>query len=148
MGTKLWGPDTWYVIHVIADSAPDNFTGDDTANYEKFYRSLAKVIPCPACALHFEEFISSDPPVFKTRVDALLWTIRAHNNANKNTDKKILTENEGLDAIHAEIDARNNGTVRGRISTWYEKIIDSSIPVGIGIIIGVLLMILIFRKKL
>lgn len=136
MGTKLWGPDTWYVIHVIADSAPDVFSPKETQEYSVFYRALSKVIPCPSCALHFQEFIKRDPPTFKTRLDALLWTIRAHNNANQNTDKKILSNEEGLEAIKLEIQARERETVRGRRPTSYEFAQDKSIPFVLGLAIG------------
>jgi FAD-linked sulfhydryl oxidase len=145
MGTKLWGPDTWYVIHVIADSAPDAFTSKETREYSDFYRALSQVIPCPSCALHFQEFIQRDPPTFKTRMDALLWTVRAHNHANKNTDKPILTEEEGLRAIQAEIEARNSGSVRGRRPTYIESITDNSVPFTIGIVLGVIIAFLLHR---
>lgn len=147
MGTKLWGPDTWYVIHVIADSAPDNFTKNEALDYENFYKSLSKVIPCPSCALHFQEFIASDPPVFKTRMDALLWTVRAHNHANKNIGKDILSEEDGLRAIQSEIQARDTGFVRGRRPTLRERLEDSVIPVSVGIIIGILIMLFIRRFR-
>jgi FAD-linked sulfhydryl oxidase len=145
MGTKLWGPDTWYVIHVIADSAPDVFNPRETRDYSDFYKGLSKVIPCPSCALHFQEFIRNDPPVFKTRMDALLWTVRAHNHANKNTNKPVLSEEEGLKAIQSEIEARNNGSVRGRRPTYIEYATDSSIPFTIGIVLGVIIAFLLHR---
>jgi len=147
MGTKLWGPDTWYVIHVIADSAPDKFSPQETKDYELFYNSLSKVIPCPSCALHFQEFIHNDPPKFQTRMDALLWSVRAHNHANKNIDKPLLTEEEGLRAIQAEIQARNDGYVRGRRPTLTERLQDAVIPLSIGIVIGILIMTFIRRSR-
>lgn len=125
MGTKLWGPDTWYVIHVIADSAPDIFTKTDTENYKTFYESLAKVLPCPSCAQHFQSFQEKDPPVFQTRMEALRWTIRAHNHVNKITEAPVLKEDDALDSIQAEISAREYGYVRGRRSTYYEMLKDN-----------------------
>jgi hypothetical protein len=147
MGTKLWGPDVWYVIHVIADSAPDVFTERETSEYKSFYLALSKVIPCPSCALHFQQFIQSDPPVFKTRMDALLWSVRAHNHANKNIGKPELTEEEGLKAIQAEIQARESGLVRGRRPTLVERGYDSLIPLSIGLTIGILVMVFIQRIR-
>jgi hypothetical protein len=133
------------VIHVIADSAPDSFTPQETNEYSTFYRALSKVIPCPSCALHFQEFIKNDPPQFKTRMDALLWTVRAHNHANKNTGKPILSEEEGLKAIQAEIEARNTGYVRGRRPFLTERLQDSAIPLTIGIVLGVVIAFLLHR---
>lgn len=148
MGTKLWGPDVWYVIHVIADSAPDEFTAKDTENYSQFYKSLANVLPCPACSVHFNEFLQSNPPTFKTRMEAMYWTIKAHNHANKHTNKPELTENEALDAIYNAIQARENGTVRGRISTTPEWLYDNGIPFSIGAIVAILILLVFFRNKL
>jgi hypothetical protein len=136
MGTKIWGPDTWYVIHIIADSAPDTFTPHQTSQYERFYRSLAYVLPCPICSVHFMDFMSKDPPVFHTRMEALRWTIRAHNHTNKITNAPILTEEEGLKTIQDEINARISGSVRGRRPNIGEYIQDSMIPLGVGIIMG------------
>lgn len=147
MGTKLWGPDVWYVIHVIADSAPDAFSAQEKTDYKQFYTSLAKVIPCPSCAMHFQQFIDNDPPIFNTRMDALLWTIRAHNHANKNIGKKLLSEEDGLRAIQSEIEARDTGFVRGRRPTLIERLQDAVIPITIGIVIGVLFMTFIRRSK-
>lgn len=147
MGTKLWGPDTWYVIHVIADSAPDVFTQNDTDNYQNFYESLALALPCPSCAKHFQEFQKQDPPVFQSRMEALRWTIRAHNHVNKITEAPILTEDEALDSIQAEISARERGYVRGRRPTYYE-ILKDNLPaflLGIAITLGV---VSIFRSKM
>lgn len=145
MGTKLWGPDTWYVIHVIADSAPDVFNPREIQEYSDFYKALSKVIPCPSCALHFQEFIQRDPPTFKTRMDALLWTVRAHNHANKNINKPVLSEQEGLKAIQSEIEARNIGSIRGRRATYVEYATDSSIPFTVGIVLGIIIAFLLHR---
>lgn len=130
MGTKLWGPDTWYVIHVIADSSPDVFTEKDKASYRRFYESLADVLPCPACAEHYRQFLSRDPPEWKTRVDLLRWTIRAHNHANQVTGAPILTEEEGLTRIGEEVRAREFGRVRGRLPTTWELVQDTAVPVA------------------
>lgn len=145
MGTILWGPDTWYVIHVIADSSPDNFTAKETEYYKQFYSSLAEVLPCPSCAVHYREFLKTDPPECNNRVDLLKWTVRAHNNANKNTGKSELSYQEAFDKIESEIKAREHGTVRGRISTTYEKLMDMSIPV-VSTAIVLVIILLIYRN--
>jgi sugar phosphate isomerase/epimerase len=138
MGTKLWGPDTWYVIHVIADSAPDTFTEQDKQSYRRFYESLADVLPCPACAEHYRQFLSRDPPEWKNRVDLLRWTIRAHNHANQVTGAPVLTEEEGMRRIEQEIKARESGRVRGRLPTTWEAIQDTAGPVAVTLAIIIL----------
>lgn len=138
MGTKLWGPDTWYVIHVIADSSPDTFTEQDKQSYRRFYESLADVLPCPACAEHYRQFLSRDPPEWKTRVDLLRWTIRAHNHANQVTGAPVLTEEEGMRRIEQEIKARESGRVRGRLPTTWETIQDTAGPVAITLAVIIL----------
>ena len=140
MGTRLWGPDTWYVIHVIADSAPDKLTEKDKENYRRFYESLSNVLPCPSCALHYKEFLKQDPPKFNTRVDMLRWTIRAHNHANQVTGAPILSEEDAFNRIEQEIKAREHGIVRGRIPTFFEQCLDSAVPVSITLIIAMLLL--------
>ena len=148
MGTKLWGPDTWYVIHIIADSSPDIFTREQTAQYERFYRSLSYVLPCPICSVHYMDFMKNNPPVFHSRMEALRWTVRAHNHTNGITGAKILTEAEGLAAIQAEIAARNSGSVRGRRPYTSEFIQDTVMVGGVGVIIGVFLAYIFLSRKL
>lgn len=137
MGTKLWGPDTWYVIHVIADSAPDKLNRQEQEDYKKFYKSLANVLPCPSCSEHYKKFLKHDPPRFKTRYEMLQWTIRAHNNANRNTGATVLNEEQAMTRIEQEIQAREQGNIRGRLPTFFERCYDSSLSVSI--ILGLLL---------
>jgi len=148
MGTKLWGPDTWYVIHIIADSSPDSFTREQTSQYERFYRSLAYVLPCPICSVHYMDFMKNNPPVFHSRMEALRWTVHAHNHANKVTGAKILSDQEGLDAIQAEISARNSGSVRGRRPYPIEYLQDTVIFGGVGVVIGIFLAYIFLSRKL
>ena len=148
MGTKLWGPDTWYVIHIIADSSPDSFTREQTSQYERFYRSLAYVLPCPICSVHYMDFMKNNPPVFHSRMEALRWTVKAHNHTNLITGAKVLTESEGLDAIQAEIAARNSGSVRGRRPYPSEFLQDTLIVGGVGMLIGIVLTYIFLSRKL
>lgn len=145
MGTRLWGPDTWYVIHVIADSAPDTLSSQDKENYRKFYESLSNVLPCPSCEVHYREFLSKDPPIFDTRVDMLRWTIRAHNHANQQTNAPILSEEEAFHRIEQEINAREHGIVRGRIPTFWETCKDAAVPATVTL--GLVLIILFVYQR-
>jgi hypothetical protein len=132
MGTRLWGPDTWYVIHVIADSAPDTLSELDKKNYRRFYESLGNVLPCPSCGVHYKQFLEKDPPTFDTRVDMIRWTIRAHNHSNVQTGSPVLDEDEAFKRIEQEIKARENGIVRGRIPTMWESCTDMFPPAVIA----------------
>ena len=140
MGTLLWGPDMWYVIHVIADSAPDVLTDTEITQYSNFYKSIGHVLPCPSCGVHYNEFLKKDPPTFKTRVEMLQWTIRAHNNANQLTGKPVLDEDTAFLRIAQEISARESGLVRGRIPTIWERCLDSALPASV--IVCILLILL------
>ena len=140
MGTRLWGPDTWYVIHVIADSAPDKLSEKEKKEYQQFYESLSNVLPCPSCAVHYKEFLAQDPPKFDTRVDMIRWTIRAHNHANQNTGAPILSEEDAFRRIEQEIRAREHGIVRGRIPTLWETCKDAALPVSVTLIIVLFLL--------
>ena len=118
-------------------STPFGLLPDNTAQYERFYRSLAYVLPCPICSVHYMDFMKNNPPVFHSRMEALRWTIKAHNHTNIVTGAKVLTEAEGLDAIQAEIAARNSGSVRGRRPYPAEFLQDTVIVGGVGLMIGV-----------
>lgn len=145
MGTKLWGPDTWYVIHVIADSSPDLLNDNEQLAYRRFYEGLADVLPCPSCSVHYKTFLKSNPPTFKTRHEMLKWTIRAHNHANQQTGANILTEEDAMKKIESEIHAREIGSVRGRLPTLFEKCFDMATPVVITTII-LLFMLYMFKS--
>lgn len=147
MGTRLWGPDTWYVIHVIAESSPDSLSILEQKHYRQFYESLSNVLPCPSCAVHYKSFLKKDPPVFKTRIEMLQWTIRAHNHANTHTGSPVLSEEDALNRIQQEIQARENGSIRGRLPTLFEQCSDQIVP-SIGIVSILLGFLYVFQTRL
>ena len=88
MGTKVWGPSFWYVLHLIADSSPQTIDPTVKSQYQSFFQSLPTVLPCPTCGIHLRGHMETHPPKLDTREDMIQWVNTIHNEANKMLNKK------------------------------------------------------------
>ena len=56
-----WGPFFWHTMHLVALGYPSSPTYAEKRAAKEFYESLAHLIPCPTCKLHYAENIKKDP---------------------------------------------------------------------------------------
>lgn len=97
--SKLWGPCTWYVIHEIAFSLPQNnikLSINTSKNLLTFYKGIQQLIPCPACKTHYKTILSKHPVDKNNKfgVNISKWTVTIHNITNKGLNKKVITYND------------------------------------------------------
>jgi hypothetical protein len=148
MGTAIWGPSFWYVIHIVADSAPDILSENQQILYREFYQKLIEVLPCPICSIHARDHIKKHPPVVSSRIELLKWTIRFHNEVNQQLGKRIFTEQEGLEEIQRWIRSVEAGDLIVKPPEIMDSILRSPILWTIvGILIGFILMKVFQRKS-
>ena len=85
----FWGPYFWKVIHLTAYAYPDNPTKVDKENYQTFYVSLMKVLPCDTCSEDAQrEIIKTDwDKTLLNRENLLKWTYNFHDTVNKKLEK-------------------------------------------------------------
>jgi hypothetical protein len=95
LDSKIWGPPTWYVMHQIAFSLPQNnshLSVKTKAYLVSFYTNLCPLLPCPACKKHYTRTLYNRPPSyhFTKSISVSKWTVNAHNLTNKGLDKKVI----------------------------------------------------------
>jgi hypothetical protein len=147
MGTSIWGPQFWYVIHLVADSAPETLSQNEQNLYRDFYENLVEVLPCPICSVHAREILKKHPPNVQSRVDMLKWTILFHNQVNEQLGKRIYTEEEGIQEIQRWIRSAESGDLIVKPPETMDVILKSPILwTIIGILLGIFAMKLIQRR--
>lgn len=80
---KVWGEDAWRVMHVVALGFPSDPTDKDREDYEGFYRSLTKVLPCVHCREGYAEIFKRIPIRTKDAESLFQWTVDVHNAVNR-----------------------------------------------------------------
>jgi hypothetical protein len=147
MGTAIWGPQFWYIIHIVADSAPETLSEQEKNIYREFYESLIHVLPCPACSSHAKENLKKTPLVLDGRMSLLKWSVAFHNRVNEQLGKPVYSEEEGLREIQRWIQSSANGELIVKPPDTMEVILRSPILwTIIGILLGVLAVKLLQRK--
>ena len=56
----IWGPPTWYIIHILAYT----YNEENREQYKRFFDVFKEVIPCPHCKKDYNEYINLKPPDF------------------------------------------------------------------------------------
>ena len=92
MDPRIWGPHTWFFLHSLTFSYPDNPTIKDKNDFEHFFYSLSNVLPCIICKNHFKEHLSKYPieNYLNNRNQLVNWMIDIHNIVNKQLNKPIV----------------------------------------------------------
>ena len=93
MHPSIWGPQLWYIMHLISFEYPINPTEYDKRIYHDFYTSLKDVIPCEDCKKHYREHITRYPltPHLDSRDNLVKWVIQVHNFVNTSLGKPTLS---------------------------------------------------------
>jgi Erv1 / Alr family len=77
---EVWGPNLWGALHTLCLT--------ETITPE-FIQEFARVIPCPACAMHFRDLLEMFP--FEQAEDKFQWSVRIHNQVNDRLGKPQFT---------------------------------------------------------
>jgi hypothetical protein len=113
LSPQVWGKAGWNFIHSVALSYPTKPTKEDKENYLSFLKSLQYVLPCPTCANNFKDKLEKNPPNLENRKSLFKWTVDAHNEVNKEHNKKIISYQEAYDLLFDEIRKQNEMFEKG-----------------------------------
>jgi hypothetical protein len=58
VAVPFWGPSAWKFLHSITFAYPPAPTPQDIRGYKEFFVSVGTVLPCPACAFHYSNYIT------------------------------------------------------------------------------------------
>jgi hypothetical protein len=96
----LWGPLTWTVLHVFAESMPEILTDDEQADATNFFRSLTTMLPCLKCRKHLTELYDTGYfPEVDTRHNMKQSIFKLHNKVSKDLGKPILDDLPDLNIL-------------------------------------------------
>ena len=74
----IWGPSTWYVIHLLTFTYDKNLATD----YQKFLHSLRYLIPCIYCKNSYNQILNQMPCDLSSKEKFIQWGINLHNRVN------------------------------------------------------------------
>lgn len=89
MDVRLWGPHAWEFLHACTYAYPDHPSEEEQQNTKVFFESMAHVLPCERCKMHYGRMLR-DMPIdshLKSREALARWLVEAHNRVNDRTGK-------------------------------------------------------------
>ena len=91
MNPKIWGPDVWKAMHLIAAGYPNKPTKAEKKHYKRLYISLGCTLPCKYCAKSYRVFMKElDIDNFlESKKSLMYWVYLIHNRVNKKTNNKV-----------------------------------------------------------
>jgi hypothetical protein len=114
-----WGPVLWSILHSLAEKVGTPFKlyeADERRSLVKLFGAIAKMIPCPSCKEHYEEYLKEHPvagpikdlPKADLRDFIRRWFWELHNWVNESLqhplyDYASLTPQYGRIAIRATL---------------------------------------------
>lgn len=89
-----WGPSGWKFLHSISFAYPEHPTVVDKQRYLRFFKTLAYVLPCPACRKEYAS-ISRNLSIgdLKNQETLSRWLVNTHNIVNKRLGKHVMSYN-------------------------------------------------------
>ena len=92
--TEFFGPNLWKVMHAVAFTYPEAPTDEQKKQYATFFNSLAPVIPCPGCGVHYQKYLDEHPVRVDNTEELSRWVYELHDTVNKRNHKTSPTYEE------------------------------------------------------
>lgn len=84
-----WAPAAWKFIHACTFAMPDAPDNAQQRAMRAFLESLSSVLPCPACAAHWQQMLAKSPPPVHSRDELSRWCVDRHNEVNARLGKPL-----------------------------------------------------------
>ena len=84
-----WGPDTWALLHTIAEKIYDDKFNNSKNEIFKIITLIAISVPCPHCRNHASDYLKhNNIHRCNTKHDLKLFIFNFHNNVNSRLGKQ------------------------------------------------------------
>lgn len=95
---RYWGSQFWFTLHTVAYFYSDRPSPTEMRHAKDFYLSLASLLPCPGCAMHYQQLLNEIPidDAITSRQKLMIWVNRIHNEVNRSLEKPIVSMEEYL----------------------------------------------------
>ena len=93
MMPTVWGPILWTSMHIVTMGYSPVPTEQEKQGAINYFESLAYMIPCPICRIHYKEHLKKHPvkEAVSSRNDLIMWVFNVHNEVNKQLEKPVIT---------------------------------------------------------
>lgn len=88
---REWGTHAWHFMHFASFRFPEEPTMAQSAAAARWIKDLAHMLPCPTCAAHWTDYVSSNPPGALNRRTLSRYVFDAHNSVNKRIGKRQIS---------------------------------------------------------
>ena len=105
--SRIWGPSTWYTMHIVAYQLPQNnnpLPKDIKDNIYQFYTSLSDLLPCPICKRDYKKILYTQKIKNTNGNSISKWTYDIHNYVNVKLKKERFPSQDAKKNYTAEID--------------------------------------------
>ena len=158
--TKVWGPPTWFFLHSVSFTYPNNPSDQDKNNYKIFFESISNILPCSICSNSYKKYIIENDTNLSNFLDSRkslsFWLYLIHNKVNKKlkvNNKLIPTYEEVVlkysnfisqnkNPLVCNLDIKENFNNKNNTSNLLKNII-----IIILIIIIIILLICLLKKN-
>lgn len=92
---KIWGPNMWWILHLISTTYPHNPTPEEKQTYYNFVHNFGAVLPCIVCRDNFRNNLQQmqfSPAHLMNRTTFTKFIFDLHNLVNIETGKKPNTD--------------------------------------------------------
>ena len=113
---KKWGPCFWLHMHMVAAGFPVKYAQRRRGAYRRYFKDIAKVLPCQKCREHYSEILNSYildgtyDQKFRNRYTLQRFIFDVHNGVNRRLKKpvahKSIIAKYSIDAIEKEYRAK------------------------------------------
>lgn len=92
MTTSIWGPPTWFTLHITSFNYPTKPTADDKKNYKNWLLAYQYTLPCVYCRQNFKnniKYAGFNDKVFTNRDTFSRFIYKLHNCVNMMLGKSV-----------------------------------------------------------
>ena len=115
---EIWGPIFWKLLHALAENVGttilDIYKPEEKLAWINLIKSTEKVLPCPFCQIHYNEWLKKNNPQILKAFDSIkmkiwisnfFWAL--HQEVNKDNNKEGLSF-DSLSTLYKNVDIRTN----------------------------------------
>lgn len=98
---EFFGPCMWKTLHSVSFSIPPSPDKETQETYRTFFETVAKIIPCPSCRVHYQAYLDKNPVDASSQESLSKWVYDLHDNVNQRSHKKNRPTYEEVRDVYA-----------------------------------------------